>query len=52
MSLRAQIAAQDLFCASLRGCVIVAAWSLAMKLIILPTALFLWSALVSSSFFL
>jgi hypothetical protein len=30
--------------------VIVAAWSLVMKLITLPAALFLWSALVSISF--
>ncbi|MBO9456033.1 hypothetical protein J7376_08495 [Paracoccus sp. R12_1] len=50
MSLRPQIAAQDLFCACLRGCVIVAAWSLAITLIILPAALFLWNALVSVSF--
>lgn len=52
MSLRPQMAAQDLFCASLRVCVIVAAWTLAMTLIILPAALFLWSALVSISFLL
>jgi hypothetical protein len=50
LSLRPQMAAQDLFCASLRVCVIMAAWSLAMKLIVLPAALFLWNALLSISF--